>query len=339
MTRPVRLASRLAAGSLTTISLVASPAAAQPSKNTAIAEALFQEGRELLEQGKTAEACEKLAASLKLERALGTLLNLAVCHEKQSRTATAWAEFGELATLAARGGHKPRERFARKHQQALEKRLSWLALDTSQNDGLGLEVLVDGTAIDAAALEGGVPLDPGEHRIEVRAWGREPWAENVLIAEGPSKQSLTVPLLEKQESPDPSHPPTLEPDEPEAEKGPTDEDSSYVSPLLVVGASVGGAALVVGTITGVVTLSRRDDVLAGCDADNVCPEDRRDDHAEATTLANVSNVSFAIAGAGLVVAVVGLFLSDFDGAGDATAEASVITPVVGPSFVGVSGTF
>jgi hypothetical protein len=54
------------------------------------AEALFQEGRQLLEEGHVDEACLRLAESYAQEPASGTLLNLARCHQTQGKIATAW---------------------------------------------------------------------------------------------------------------------------------------------------------------------------------------------------------------------------------------------------------
>ena len=62
-----------------------------PSSSTVTAEALFEDGRQLVMQGKYAEACPKFAASERLDPSTATLLNLASCYERQGRTATAWA--------------------------------------------------------------------------------------------------------------------------------------------------------------------------------------------------------------------------------------------------------
>ena len=47
------------------------------AQNAPAAEALFAEGKELMKAGRYQEACPKLAASLKLDRTVGTLMNLA----------------------------------------------------------------------------------------------------------------------------------------------------------------------------------------------------------------------------------------------------------------------
>src|SRR5215471_19286696 len=90
---------------------VAVAAEPPPEGNAAIAEALFRHGRELLDAGKVSEACEKFAASQRADPALGTLLNLAACHEREGRTATAWSEFTD-AYAQATGAHDKRASYA-----------------------------------------------------------------------------------------------------------------------------------------------------------------------------------------------------------------------------------
>src|SRR5262245_24888909 len=94
----------------------------QGGTDTVLAEDLFRQGRELMEGGNLAEACPKLAESYRLDRALGTLINLAYCHEKQGKSATAWAEFRQAAA-EARALRDDRETFAQKHIAALEAQL------------------------------------------------------------------------------------------------------------------------------------------------------------------------------------------------------------------------
>ena len=76
---------RLCVAAATTTLLFALPAPAQITP----ADSAFLQGKALMDQGRTAEACEKFAESLALERRGGVLLNLAVCREEQGRYATA----------------------------------------------------------------------------------------------------------------------------------------------------------------------------------------------------------------------------------------------------------
>ena len=90
-----------AAGAI--VALAASfPLQAQPSTDAAIAEALFQEGKALLDRGEVPAACRKLEESVRLDRLPGSLLNLALCHEAEGRVATAWGELTEALAVAIR---------------------------------------------------------------------------------------------------------------------------------------------------------------------------------------------------------------------------------------------
>src|SRR5262249_46236771 len=67
------------------------PGGAPSPEQAAMAEKLFDEARQLMLGHTYDEACAKFAESERLDPAAGTLLNLAVCHEAQGRTATASA--------------------------------------------------------------------------------------------------------------------------------------------------------------------------------------------------------------------------------------------------------
>ncbi len=164
--------------------IVAASALSAPARadDNAAAEALFQQAKTLTEQQRYDEACPKFAASYKLDKTLGTLLNLADCEEHTSRVASAWAHWGEAVELAQKTGDK-RDSFAGDHRDALVKRLPMLRLDIPAPSP-ALEVYRDGVKIDSAAYGVPLPSDPGGHVVTVRR-GAEVLAERrVAVREG-----------------------------------------------------------------------------------------------------------------------------------------------------------
>lgn len=96
--------------SIAVATLVAIPRiAAAEGPDVAGAEALFEQGRKLMAQGKVDEACPKFAESERLAPAAGTALNLATCYEKQGRTASAWGMYHEAISLSITSGQALRE--------------------------------------------------------------------------------------------------------------------------------------------------------------------------------------------------------------------------------------
>ncbi|MEJ7735736.1 MAG: hypothetical protein WKG00_41925, partial [Polyangiaceae bacterium] len=94
--RLLALLARAGAGALVLMSL----SSAARADDRASAQALFDAGKLLVADGKYAEACPKFEASFTLDRTLGTLLNLADCHEKVGKVAT--GPPGACALRAAR---------------------------------------------------------------------------------------------------------------------------------------------------------------------------------------------------------------------------------------------
>jgi len=163
----------------------------------ALAEALYRQARQLMADGKYAEACPKFAESHRLDPATGTLLNLAACHEAEQKLATAWLEYAEASMMARRDQREDRVRFAQEHQAAIEPKLSRLNVIVPPAADLPeLEIQVDGAPIRPAARGVPTPVDPGIHVIQARARDRRPWSKRVEIGPGPSNQTITIPVLE-----------------------------------------------------------------------------------------------------------------------------------------------
>jgi hypothetical protein len=305
-----------------------------PEPNSAVAEALFREGRRLFDEGNIDAACIKFAASQGAEPSTGTLLNLAICHDKQGRTATAWAEFLDVATTAARGGQSKREAYALSRAAELEATLSRLRIELAEPLD-GMVIHLDATVLSSDAVGTAVPLDPGSHKVEVSAPGKQTWSTTVTIEEGPSEQALVVPtLVDVVPEPPPPPAPAVAVPSPETPKPPPPEIAPSISPWVWVGVAVGGAGLTMGAVTGALSLSKAGDIDDACVEDS-CPPGLEGEYDEAVVLANVSNVGFAVAGLGLGIAIVGAFLSGTEG----TVTATRVTPSIGFGSVGLGGSF
>jgi hypothetical protein len=181
---------------------------ARAQSNAALAEKLFLEGQKMMAEGNPA-ACGKLADSERLDPALGTLINLAVCHEKQGKTATAWSEFMDASAQAQKAAQRDREGFARAHAAALEKRLQKMIVEVAV-PAAGMEVSLDGVPLPGSVLGTEIPLDPGDHELAVIAPGKKPWRQAKLNL-GPSavvtRVAVTLEDAGSSASPDATVPP------------------------------------------------------------------------------------------------------------------------------------
>lgn len=283
------------ASSFALLALTAQARATEPAGgDKALAEALFRAAKDLQGQGKLAEACAKYVESHRLDPKPGTILNVASCHEEEGKTATAWADYAEAATFAARARQTERERFARARAEELEKRLSFVTFEFPT--GQEVTVALDGKALTTAASGTRVPLDPGEHTVDVRAPGKMPWTTHVTVDAGPAERTVTIPPLADDGVSSAPPPPIVAPGSPGA-------PPSTQRTLGWIGVGVGGAGLVVGSVFGAMTLSETstiDEHCRGslCDAVGLAAND--DAHASAT----ISTVGFVVGGLALAAGVV-----------------------------------
>ncbi|MCA9534274.1 MAG: tetratricopeptide repeat protein [Myxococcales bacterium] len=177
------------------LALAPQRAQAQSTGAQAAAEALFREGRRLMEEGNYDEACPKFEASNRLDVAVGTLLNLGVCWEQAGRHASAWATFLEAAALAGRSGSPEREQLARSRALELEPRLIRIRVIV-ETPARGMTVNVGGRAFDDVMWSVAIPIDAGEWPVTATAPGRIPWEGTVTATEEGSVVELRVPPLE-----------------------------------------------------------------------------------------------------------------------------------------------
>jgi hypothetical protein len=183
------------------IALSMAPAARADTSNVALSEVLFRDGRDLLARRQYAEACPKLAESYRLDPATGTLLALALCHERQGKFASAWAEYNDVASRSRAEARRDRQVAARTRALELEPMLSAVTIALAEGAGVpGLEIRRNGVVVETAWLGTAVPLDGGVMVIDATAPGKKPWQTQITLAASDDRITVTVPRLDNAES-------------------------------------------------------------------------------------------------------------------------------------------
>lgn len=171
------------------------------SEARAMAETLFFTGRGLMEAKRYEEACVKFAESYRLDPAAGTLLNLAVCHEKVGKIASAWGEFKQALADAKKVGREDRQQLATEHIEAIEPDLPYMTIRVPAGVRVpGLEVVRNGSVLTQGGWDAELPVDPGKVEIVTRAPGYKPRTKTVTIAK---KQHLEITIDALEKAPEP----------------------------------------------------------------------------------------------------------------------------------------
>jgi hypothetical protein len=171
------------------VGLVAAPAHAQ------VAEQLFREGKRLMSEGKTGEACTAFDGSYRKDPAVTTLLNLADCREKNGELASAWGHFIEAERMTR--GKSDQATFnltAKDRSVKLEGRLSYLIINVPDEARVdGLTITRNGQPVDQAEWNRDIPVDGGTWKVEGKAPAYEAWSTTVTVGKEKDKQSVNVP--------------------------------------------------------------------------------------------------------------------------------------------------
>ncbi len=178
---------------------------AEPSATErAVAQTLFDEGRQLMAEKKYSEACAKFAKSQEIDPSAGTFINLALCHESEGKLATAWAEFNEALSQALRDQRPDREKAAREHIEALKPRLNQLTVKVSDRAKVeGFQITLDGVPLREAMWGVPTPIDPGKHMLEATAPNKQPYATSVSFDEPGIARTVELPPLQNVAAPPP----------------------------------------------------------------------------------------------------------------------------------------
>lgn len=288
--------------------------------------------RNLMDEGDTKLEQGDLRGALRSYRAAHTIMNVPTTGIEVARTETKLGHLVEARKVAqeiVRTPVKPREPKpfveARTDAQllldALETRIPRLILDVKGTpDTAQLEVKIDGRTIASEETRDPIPVDPGKHEVSVSIAGGVPEVETVTLGEN---EKRTVTFGDGVTSSD------------------QDKPQRRLSPLFYVGVALTGAGFITGAVTGAMSLSRAGDVETLCPKGK-CPDQSALDKAKPTndsayTLANVSNVAFALGVVGVGLGVTSLVLAKRSP--EKPADSPTAHVFIGPNGIGVHGTF
>jgi hypothetical protein len=301
--------------------------------DAAAAEALFNEARKLMSQGNFAAACPQLEESQKLDPGMGTLYNLGDCYEKTGRIASAWAAFLEVAAQAKGAGQTAREGDARARAAALESKLSRLTVvvegPLASLDGLAIKR--GGVPVGKAQWGLALPVDPGEHPIEVSAPGKKPWSGKVQIPPNGAAVRFAIPALEDAPA-TPTTPPTSTAASSSMEETSKSKGGNAQRTTGLVIGGIGIVSLGAGAIFGAMSMGKKSDGDDHCKPDNnhcdAAGVTARDD---AIADGNLSTIFLIIGGAATMGGIT-LYLT----APKEKHNAALITPMVARGGGGLS---
>lgn len=315
---------------------------AQPAHDPLTAEALYKRGRELIASGNWAEGCEKFDASMKLNPAAVTMINIAKCHEHDGKLTLALSDY--RAALKLNEGTLGEERqkqlaeIVKAGIAEITPRLAKLVI-VMASPPPGLVLVRDQTEMPAAVLGERILVDPGTHEIEASAPGYVREKRTVTVKEAEEAQVEIALAKEKAAPPPENKKPALEKPvvvNPIVNKKDTDElNEKGGTPVWAWAAGGAGVALVAAGIAFRVDQSAAESMLIEkCGEELKCPASGGYDPSADNARKNRDFglfVGLSAAGAlALGVAVYGFVR----GSGKQAPKNSMVLPVITDSFQG-----
>jgi hypothetical protein len=308
---------------------------AEPHRATPLAQSLqgaakdaYAAATQLFKEGDFQGAEAKYTQAYDLSKDPRLVYDMAVCEKELHHYARTGAL---LRRYEQEAGASLSDEDRKRTDDALAALPRYVGMVTVSVDTAGAAIAVDGEAAGTTPLGSPLSLDPGKHVVVVRKDGYETVERPISVSAG-VVSTLTIGLLAQgtQGAVGPGGPLPAEP--PPAKTG-----GLRWTPLAYAGAGLAAAGLVVGGVTGGLALAQVGSVKGKCSG-TLCPTSVDGDLSSARTLGTVSTVAFVAAGAGAVVAAVGLFAWPRREVTVGAARMSV-EPWVGPGSAGVAGAF
>ncbi|MBW2531585.1 MAG: hypothetical protein JRI55_08890 [Deltaproteobacteria bacterium] len=264
------------------------------------AQTLFDRGLKAMLDGRYESGCPDIERSYELDPQPGARFTLAACYERWGKLLTAAGHYSryltEVRNLPAAEAKQQEKRVATTNDKLAELRpqIPKLQLNFDAAPPDDAIVTLDGKSVAPSDLGVDLPVDPGEHRIEVRTAAGAVDERTVRIEVGQSQTVLlSVPTGgEGADEPD-------QMDEPDGAGGWTGMHTGAV-----VAGAIGVVGLVIGGVTGGMVFAKKGTVDDECNDQNVCSEDGKAAADDGKSLATVSTVTFVVGGVALAGGVV-----------------------------------
>lgn len=240
--------------------------------------------------------------------------------------ASAWTHFVEVEKKFKVGDS--RIKFAHDHAAALEKRIPRITVKLEPGSDATTKVFRDDVELGAASLGVALPVDPGAHVIKTVSARGEEETFPISVSEGTSTDVVVRAAAGTAPPPppplaaaNPAPPPQTRPAESATEaKEQRSNGNRSLGYALLAG---GGIGVALGVASGVVALSKANEVKDVCGPDYLtCNQASVDAASSGRTLTTVSTVGFVV---GSALVAVGVYFAFF--APDRSrAEAEGVSP-------------
>jgi len=308
------------------------------AESKAAARDLAIDGITLAQAGNCKDALPKLQRAESLYHAPTILTWVGECQIKEGRLVEGTENLNKVVREELAPGSPAAFADAKKRASALiaeaSPHIGRLTLIVEPAGIEGLEITIDGKPFARALVGAPRPTDPGTHQLVVRAPGYKEASGKVEIKDA-GRAELKLVLVIDPTAPASSTPPSAEPAAPEQSQGGNTQRT-----LGWVGVGVGGGLLITGGVTGLMAIGAKGQLSTLCPTNDTCTsEEGINKLNDANTFATISTILF---GAGGVIGVTGVILL-LTGSEPAPVEAKVagatLRPVIGPTQLGVHGTF
>ncbi|HWZ87266.1 MAG TPA: hypothetical protein VNW92_00405 [Polyangiaceae bacterium] len=319
---------------------VATPSRADDAENTAAARTLGIQGVQLADAGKCPEAIEKLQRAESLHHAPTILDRLGECQVAVGQLVTGTENLNSVVRepLAANAPqvYRDAQDRARKVLATATPKIAHLTISVVPADA-NPTVTIGGKPIPSALIGAERPTDPGTLEVTATAPGYRAAGQSVTLAEG-GHQEITL-TLEKDPNAVAPLPPVTTPlvPPPASAATPPEPAPKKSHTLAYVALGVGGAGLLVGTVTGVLALGKASDC-----PNKVCSSQSKLDDAKG--MATVSTVGFGIGVVGVALGTILLVTGHSEESAPAQSTAHYepklsLKPWFGVNTAGLMGSF